>query len=386
MFFSTKFSFKRSIFTAIFVSLIIVITLIVLTYALQQKTDSGVSNASTDTDDLIYNQLKNVQWDAKLLISKGDIPLPESMKNAPGAKIKSLYSPSVIKKSDGYYMTFGVSLYCTPKGEDLIARDSIALAWSPDSDQWVFLRYLIEPDAASCFKKTSEFSEGMIFQVNDPYMFTDNSKYIRVLYTATVWKPSKNQYGCGNIGIAAFDTNFNLIFRNDSFLVDESSCTAATGISRPSLRKLSHLTHELWFDSSYQVKAIPLTAVDSMGSISNIPSQTIVAGDVDTPNLDFSLPLLLYNGGNHNIYGITAQTKKGNVWTKPWEVTKLTGAQWDNWFHGSPALFLEPPCTPVIYFAGFTRATDESGSVYPSGSIAKVIPKPGQNFIFQQCR
>lgn len=375
------------IFVASVFSCILILTLIAIaqiTIQNQAPTDSDASGViSLETNDGSYNALKNLTWDYTPLIRPEDIPLPQSMNGTINPQVKSLYSPSVIKKSDGYYMAFGVSLYCNAGGGGQIARDSIALAWSPDSKQWVFLKYLIEPDTSTCFAVTPQWKSGAIFQVNDPYMFVDKN-IIRVLYTTTEWQPNKNTYGCGNIGITAYDTSFNLYYRNDRFLSGTDYCNSkTTGLSRPSLKKINASTNELWVDSNYTIKSIPLKAIDRLRNLNEIRDRNIIGGDIDTPYLDPSRTIVLYNGGLHNIMGITAQTQATN-WTQPWALTRLSGQAWDSWYHSSPFLFSEKNCNITLFFSGMRR--ESPGSDLPIGTIGSAKPISNSQINFPGCR
>lgn len=344
----------------------------------------------TLTNDGIYNQLKNISWSYKTLIRPGDIPVPESMKQAIEPKVHSVYSPSVVKVSEGnYYMVFGVSLSCKAGNVQTIARDSIALAWSSNTDQWVFLKYILEPDPTTCFASLNQWVSGALFQINEPYAWLDGNT-IRVMYTAAQYRPEKNGYGCGDIGMATFDKQFNLTFKNDHFLSGQSFCDARnTGLSRPSLRKIDAKTSEIWMDTNYFARKVPLTALDQMNSGVQVTREALKGGDIDTPDLDRSTVLWLYNGllpsngPAYNFPGITVQSKQaGDVVTAPWQLTQLSGEEWDSWFHGSPALYVEPGCKPVLYFAGMKKGPSNA----PIGTIAKGTPPSNQSFVFPGCR
>lgn len=376
------FSYSR-IISVVLLVLFLIVSIALISQSFLQRAEKTSSQAAEDyLDGMVNYQLKNRSWIHQQLFRPQDIPLPDSVKKAKEGLVDSLYSPSVIKKQDGYYMFFTASIRCLAGGKAPIYRDSIGLAWSPDGIQWAFLRYVLEPDQSTCFAVQSQWTNRALMKVSDPYVFQDG-EIVRVLYTATRYSP-ENTLGCSSIGIAAYDTSFKQIFRNDNFLVDQSKCSSnQSGIARPSLQRRP-ANSQLWFDSDYAVYSMPFTAVDQMTISTAMVKQATTGVDIDTPYLDNGAPLVLSTGGVFGLNSIVARTLNGDRWSTPWAIVGLSGQEYDSWYQRTPSLMVEDNglCTPVLYYAGVKKTATGA----QEASIARAVPKDITNrFNFIQC-
>ena len=318
----------------------------------------------------------NINWTYKKIFGPNDIPLPASANNLNGATVVAVYSPSVIKINNQYFMFFGVSIYCYPE-RTTVARDSIALAGSSDGINWQFIRYIIEPDPKSCQSPPSQWSE-MSYQVNDPsvHINPNNSAEVLVFYTSVIW-PQDNY---GHIGLAKFNLNLAQTFRNDRYLVG-TTILSNFGYSRPDVQWDSSNNGRLWFDSYGKVGSVP---IDNFQQLNNpaVRNENINAADINLPRLDDNKPMMLYDGAPSS-WAISKDTLMGS-WSTPWHITINTGQGWDSSYQGSPELFLDrATCQVKLYFAGAVMGGQYGG--YNSLSIGLAIPPPEKKFSFPIC-
>lgn len=330
---------------------------------------------SVQSGEASFNQLKNIDWNYTVTLSVADIPTPEV-----GAYVKSLYSPAVIKLEDKYVMFFGVSIYCR---SDSVARDSVAVAESIDGiNDWQFIKYVLEPNPTVCSIDTGGWSAGTVFQINDPKIVNYENGIFRLLYTSAEWQPSENIYGCGNIGIATIDLDYNITSQNDRLISGADACTpSTTGYSRPDLQWLSPGGTNIWFDTNYAIKYTPFTSYIDM----NTPPPAITlaglaGGDINLPKLSYEDYILIYQ--NSLYHGLTARDNINNAgWSAPWNLTVQSGEAWDSWFHGSGDMILnEDLCEPSLYFAGFSNSEGT-----PIGTLAVAEPPSETVFDFSLC-
>ncbi len=365
-------------------------------YSENSRNLVGRANKLPLPTESIINQLKNVNWTYKKIFGIEDIPTTGLEPLGTQLGIVTIYSPSVVKYNGKYVMMFGAGVIPCGPG----SQDAIGLAESSDGLNWTFKKFILRPDHKACETSSTQWPTGIIHQVNDPSLFVQDSatsgeKNLWVLYTAAEWHPEiPNGDSCGNIGIASFDKNYNLLFRNDKYLNGLSACDANhTGYSRPDLQWISLGETRLWFDVFSKVfQSTPVTRLDQLPESSPIRTEqmdTVGTADLNTPKLmyDEMQVVVLQNGfgGSAETYfGIQGRSRdKNSLWDAQFiPITRLSGQDWDSWFHGTPSFFLdESSCKPLLYFAG----TKRSAYWYPVGSIAVAIPPTGKTFNFPLC-
>jgi hypothetical protein len=324
----------------------------------------------------------NFSWTYQKIFSPTDIPLPASMNGVSGGLVKAIYSPSVVKFGGKYLMFFGVSLYCNPSG-DTVARDSVALAQSTDGTSWQFVKYVIEPDPSVCLLPHSSWLNNAFYQANDPAVqISPDGNNLYVYYTSVLYNFPSAVRECGNIGLATFDSNLNLTGNNYTLLAPSASdgyCTGSYyGFSRPSIQYLGANTIRLWFDSGGIVGHMPLTNYSHLNT-SDVFMEGINGGDVNTPTLDYSKTLLLFDGTT-----IQARSVPAPGWSDPWLFTSAQSGQgWDSWYQGSPDLFIDKDnCDIKLYLAG---AVSDGNGFYSSLNIGVAIPPPNKVFSYPVC-
>lgn len=344
------------------------------------------------------DQLMYVDWNYRKIFDPADIPVPPSVQNAPQARVLSIYSPSVVRFQEKYVMLFGVAVYCNPEGGPNVAKDSIALAESPDGNIWQFKKYILEGDTNACSRKAVSWPPGMIFQANDPFLFLQSptvdpeQKILNVLFTAGEWQPEKNTStatACGNIGIAKFDRDYRLLYRNDRFLNGISSCSGGkSGYSRPSLQWTSGGATRLWFDVSGEIFSTPVLSTQQLTS-PVLTNEGIRGGDVDTPRLtanNYAEGLIFPNGGNS---GIIARSRRSSTkpWSPLWGITAPSAVRGDP-YQSSPSFYLNAvACQPRIYYAGGPLVTGEPGNPYTYFRYGLFVATPpiSESFSFPAC-
>jgi len=305
-------------------------------------------------------------WNYKQIFLPSQIPVPDSAKDY-GARIKAIYSPSVIKVDSKYYMFFGVSVFCAG---DTVARDSIALAESTNGFDWNYKRYIIEPDPGMCWRKGGDY----IFQLNDPsvYFDPDDPNVILVFYTTV--RSTRDNFG--NIGLAKFDRQLNQLYRNDLFLRGTTEITSG-GFSRPAVNWLEPGGPRLYFDSSAKLGSVALT---NLTELTNpvVRNENLVASDVHLPNLDKTESLLLSSAG-------IAFTRVSSqlTWSPGWNLTTLSGQEWDRNAQGSPEIFIDDGCKIRNYMAGIQM--HPSGTDYEAINIGVAYPADDKSFSFDSC-
>lgn len=318
----------------------------------------------------------NFTWTYLKIFGPENIPLPTSVQGANNPRVAAVYSPSVIKISSQYLMFFGVSIYCTTSEGD-IARDSIALARSNDGNNWVFDKYIIEPDIRSCFLPPSQW-DNFTYQVNDPavYLDPDGQNKLSVFYTSVV--AHKDNFG--HIGLAIFDLTLNLLSRNDTFLTGTNKLSPY-GYSRPTVAWNSLKTSRLWFDSGGKAGSVSLT-FNPLSVGTDVQDENLSATNINIPLLEYDQQLLLFDGAP----SLWAKSRSSvfSSWATPWHIIASTGQGWDSSYQGSPDLFLDPqPCDVKLYFAGAVLGGSYSG--YSNLSIGVAIPPPEKHFSFPIC-
>lgn len=320
----------------------------------------------------------NFNWTYQKIFGPENISLPASMAGTANPRVAAVYSPSVVKINNQYVMFFGVSLYCN-NPEGLVARDSIALAKSNNGISWNFTKYIIEADPLSCTKPKSQWSN-LTFQVNDPAVYLDpiTKNKILVFYTSVI----STQDNYGNIGLAIFDLNLNLLQRNDNFLTG-TTVLSPYGYSRPSLLWSGPSAARLWFDSYTKVGSVDMN-FDTPRADVNVNSENLSGlADINTPFLDSKKQILLYDGAP-SLLAISRDTSLSQVWSAPWHILQPTNQGWDASYQGSPDLFIDNnTCEIKLYFAGAVMGGEYGG--YSSLSIGVALPPVGKKFNFSIC-
>ena len=333
------------------------------------------------------NDFQNITWDYHLIFKTIDVPPPSA---APNSTIHSIYSPSVIKYNGKFFMLFGVAVNCN------IYRDSIALATSPDGLNWTFDKFLIEPDPLTCQLNWGSWPIGMQYQTNSPEIniIKDNG-YDRflVLFDSVLWKsPVDNQsmtspVECNNIGVAIFDTDFNLLFRNNKYLAtDEQNCKKTIeGFKSPAFQWLSPVHAKLWFDKLGHPGHTSITSLTQLPYPPTPTYDSFVGGDLNFPPLSYTNDLVLYGWGELGPT-ITARSRvKGDAWSSPWTFLPRSGQSWDLDRQGSPSLYLDKEsCTLKLYYsgnAGYDASTVDNQRL----AIGVAIPKGDHQFHFDNC-
>lgn len=307
------------------------------------------------------------EWNYKKIFLPSEIPVPDSAKDYDG-NIKAIYSPSVIKIDAKYYMFFGVSVFCAG---NTVARDSIALAESSNGFDWVFKRYIIEPDPGMCWRKPGDY----IFQLNDPSVYFDPNDPNTILVFYTTVRSARDNFG--NIGLAKFDRQLNQTFRNDLFLNGTTEISAG-GFSRPAVNWFEPNGPRLYFDSSAHLASVPLSNFNELNSVV-LRNENIVATDVHLPPISNNETLLLSSNG----VAVTRAMNQSS-WNPSWFITKLSGQEWDKTAQGSPEMFFDDDCKPRIYMAGIQM--NSSGTDYDAINIGVASPLDDKNYSFDFCR
>jgi hypothetical protein len=293
---------------------------------------------------------------------------PANIPPTGGATVSAIYSPSVFKHDNRYYMLFGVSLSCR---NGTVARDSIAYAVSHDGvSNWVWMGYLIEPNTSVCLLDTSQWLTGALYQVNDPTVRVQNGQ-LYVTYTSVFWKYPVVGVECGVLGTAIFDlSKFPLqlpTYRNNTYLVPNTAQCQAGGFSRP-VYVATPTGSELWFDSFSQfVSKIP---VASYTQLNNANVTTIAgvlpSGDIDVFEKDGCLRVL-----SNGVGGLRQQKFINGTWTAKTQVTSNSLQGWDSWQHGSPNYFKDGD-VEQIYISG---AVSNGAGWYSSLNIGAAVKR-----------
>ncbi len=316
----------------------------------------------------------NFTWTYQKIFTPQNIPLPASMNGVTRARVEAVYSPSVIKIQNKYYMFFGVSLYCNPNNGPDVARDSVALADSPDGINWTFRHYIIEPDPQACLKPQSQWGT-FTYQVNDPSVEPDPTTLNQILVFYTTVISTQDNYG--HIGLAKFDSNLNQTFRNDKF-IPGTNVLGGPGYSRPDVQWTSPTTLKLWFDSGGHIGSTPLS---NLSQLTNPPitNENYSGADINFPTLDYSQTFMLRDGGP-----VAAVSKdQSGTWSPTWFITQLSGQGWDSWYQGSPDMYLDnATCNPKLYFAGAVKTNTGVGFTL---NIGMALPPAGKTFSFPVC-
>ena len=340
-----------------------------------------VQDAEADSN-IPFQDDFNFSWTYQKIFGPADIPLPASMNGAAGGNVKAIYSPSVVKYNNKYLMFFGVSLYCNPPGT-VAARDSIALAESDNGINWRFVKYVIEPDSSVCFLPRSSWNQGAFYQANDPAVqISSDGSNLLVYYTSVLYDYPSSARECGNIGLAIFDGNLNLISNHTTFLSPSTSdgdCSGGYyGFSRPSIQMLSSAVARLWFDSSGIVGHIPVSNYNQLNT-GDVFMEGFSGIDVNSPTLDYTKTLLLTNTSVINARSVLAS----GGWSNQWPFTVQSGQMWDSWYQASPDLLLDKnTCEVKLYLAG---AVNDGTGWYSSINIGMALPPAGKIFSFPLC-
>jgi hypothetical protein len=306
------------------------------------------------------------------IIGPEHVPVPNSHQPA---IIDTVYSPSVTRDHAGQLvMAFGVGIHCN---DGQVYTDSIALAKTPDGGKtWRFDRWLILGPSWVCHVPLSWWPPHTQWQYNDPHIWMASDGLIRMVYTVAEWP------ACGNIGMAAWDSNWSLVFRNDEYY---SARQCATSASRPAVEFTTNgAPDRLWFDNMVpgereHVWSIPMTRLDALPS----PSPDMRLELPTDSGLSFSNLHIVRSIGNHNVTvqgdgltGIQEMERVDGLWINEGPphfqgrtITSKSGQAWDSWWHGTPMTF-----EGVLYFAGF-----QNQNGLPVGSIAmwgEVSPPP----------
>lgn len=335
----------------------------------------------------------NISWEYSRLLTPEDIPPPPT---APSATVHSIYSPSVIKYQNMYTMIFGTAPYCG------IYRDSIAMAQSTDGRNWRFVKYLIEPDPRTCMTNSSGVVDwqhwpiGMQYQTNGPeiQLINDNGQdRFFVFFDSVLWKTPVNSQDpthpieCNNIGLAIFDTNWNLLYRNNTYLkTDELNCqNTIEGFKSPAIQWINSNTTKLWFDKLGKMGSVPITNLSQLPYPPNVQFESIVGGDFNFPTLSYTTEMVLYGWGEIG-KTITARSRlRGNAWSPPWTFLPHSGQTWDQDRQGSPSLLLDKESCTVSLFYSANAGFDPNTADHQRLSIAMAIPKNNHQFTFDAC-
>jgi hypothetical protein len=236
----------------------------------------------------------------------------------------------------------------------------------------------------------------MQYQTNSPEIniIKDNG-YDRflVLFDSVLWKsPVDNQsmtnpIECNNIGVAIFDTDFNLLFRNNKYLAtDEQNCQKTIeGFKSPAFQWLSPVHAKLWLDKLGHPGHASITSLTQLPYPPTPTYDSFVGGDLNFPPLSYTNDLVLYGWGELGPT-ITARSRvKGDVWSSPWTLLPRSGQSWDLDRQGSPSLYLDKEsCTLKLYYsgnAGYDATTVDNQRL----AIGVAIPKGDHQFNFDNC-
>lgn len=299
---------------------------------------------------------------------------PHNVPGTGGATVSAVYSPAVFKRGARYFMFFGVSLSCR---NGAVARDSVAYAVSWDGiSNWVFMGYILEPNTSVCLVDPAQWFTGAVYQINDPTVRVDGDT-LTVAYTSVLWKFPSAQRECGIIGTALFNLNsFPLqpaYYRNDRYMEPSAAeCVATGGFSRPTYRKLSDGTYEMWVDSAGGiVRKIAVNSASLLNPAGLVNTGTSGA-DVDVYEAGGCLRVLRNANG-----GLQQTAQVDGVWM-PWrQITQNSRQGWDSWQHGSPQVFDEGAYRQ-IYLSGAVQ--NPLNGWYQSLNIGVAVPRNEQAF------
>jgi hypothetical protein len=308
------------------------------------------------------------------------VPVPDSHQPA---IIDTVYSPSVMRDHSGQLvMAFGVGIRCNGGNA---YTDSIALAKTPDNGTtWHFDRWLILGPSWVCHVPLSWWPIGVRWQFNDPHIWMAPDGLIRMVYTGAEWQGFDTQ-SCASVGMAAWDANWSLVFRNDEYY---SSRQCATSASRPTV-EFNPNGNRLWFDTTThdgrndRVFSVPMDRLDVLPSPSHDTRAELP--DSNGNSINFGNLHVVSSTGNHDVTvqgdgrtGIQEMSRANGQWINEGPpyfqgriITSQTGQGWDSGWHGTPMSF-----EGVLYFAGFSNQNGAVGSIAKWGEVSSEPPPP----------
>lgn len=351
---------------------------------------------NTNAETIPFKDDFNFDWTYNKIFGPSDILLPSSLIGVSDSYVKGIYSPHVVKFNGKYLMFFGVAPYCNPNNKlskkDYIPKDSIALAKSDDGINWIFDKYILEPEKNVCFSSQDTWTDGMLWLVNDPSVqVSPDGNYLYMFYTSVFWNYPISGRTCGNIGLAILDKNLNIISNNPTyFSPNATTCPEnESGYSRPDIQWTGTNTNYFWFDSNGWIKNVPFSSMGEQLDPAKIKTETTLAGDggldVNVPNLDNEKTFILFYKSSGPILGRSKIPETGS-WSAPWALTQISGQGWDSSYQGHPQMFLDKDsCDVKLYLSGWVLAPDFSSTYEWNSSIGVALPPADKNFDFPVC-